>query len=370
MYDFLINSPDSDEVEDEGEVWPILIVDDEPAVHAITRFSLEDEIFEGKAFSFISAYSALEAKEILKGRTDIALVLLDVVMETDSAGLDVAHWIRKELNNNLIRIILRTGQPGQAPEKTVIVDYDIFDYKNKTELTAQKLFSSVISGLRSYKDVLALANHSEGLKKVVESTANLFKQQYANQYASGVLMQLTSVLYHSADSLLVNLCVDADVSQEEREKSQQIIAATGHYQKRVGESYLSVVPQALQQLALQSEQTIFKLREGNSIIFSYKSRDNYRTILYLKYQTLVLDDDMSMIELFVQSVAFAQERLRFWQETEDSLNEIIAALSKTFEQHAKKGDSYFTGVTKIAALLAKKHGLILKRQVTKAIDIK
>jgi CheY-like chemotaxis protein len=368
MYEFLINSPKADEVE--GEVWPILIVDDEPAVHAITRFSLEDEVFEGKKFSFISAFSGAEAKDILNERNDIALVLLDVVMETDSAGLDVAHWIRKDLKNNLIRIILRTGQPGQAPEKTVIVDYDIFDYKNKTELTAQKLFSSVISGLRSYKDVLALANHSEGLKKVVESTANLFKQQYANQYASGVLMQLTSVLYHSADSLLVNLCVDENVSQKEQEKSQQIIAATGHYQKHVGESYLSVIPKSLQQRAFQSEQTIFQLREDNSIIFVYKSRDHYRTILYLKYQTLVSNDDMSMIELYVQSVAIAQERLRFWQETEDSLNEIITALSKTFEKHANKGDSYFTGVTKIATLLAKKHGLVLKRQITKTVDIK
>lgn len=367
MYDFLINSSKSDGVEEEA--WPILIVDDEPAVHAITRFSLEDEVFEGKRFCFISAYSGVEAKEILKERNDIAIVLLDVVMETDSAGLDVARWIRKDLKNNLIRIILRTGQPGQAPEKMVIVDYDIFDYKNKTELTAQKLFSSVVSGLRSYKDVLALATHSEGLKRVVESTANLFKQQYANQYASGVLMQLTSVLYHSADSLLVNLCVDANVSDKEIEQSQQIIAATGGFEKHVGTSYRKIIPELLQQRALESEQTIFQLRENNSIIFAYKSRDNYRTILYLKYQKIVSDDDMSMIELFVQSVAIAQERLRFWQETEDSLNEVITALSRTFEKHAKKGDSYFTGVTKIATLLAKKHGLVLKRQVTKHIEM-
>jgi len=366
MYDFLINGSEPDDIRE--EVWPVLIVDDEPAVHAITRFSLEDEIFEGKRFLFISAFSGVEAKEILKERNDIALVLLDVVMETDSAGLDVARWIRKDLKNNLIRIILRTGQPGQAPEKTVIVDYDIFDYKNKTELTAQKLFSSVVSGLRSYKDVLALANHSEGLKKVVESTANLFKQQYANQYASGVLMQLTSVLYHSADSLLVNLCVDTDASDREKKQSQQIIAATGNFEKHVGGNYMNIIPESLQQQALASEQTIFELRENNSIIFAYKSRDNYRTILYLKYQKVVSEDDMSMIELFVQSVATAQERLRFWQETEESLNEVISVLSRTFEKHAKKGDSYFTGVTRIATLLAKKHGLVLKRQVAKQLD--
>jgi len=176
MYEFLIEDDNTVDTLTVDSAWQILIVDDEPAIHTVTKFALEDETFDGKQLSFISAYTAKEAKEILLARDDIALVLLDVVMEVDTAGLEMAAWIREELGNHLIRIILRTGQPGQAPEKTVILNYDIFDYKNKTELTAQKLFSCVISGLRSYRDVLALSNHSRGLKKVVETTADLFNK--------------------------------------------------------------------------------------------------------------------------------------------------------------------------------------------------
>ena len=129
--------------------WKVLIVDDEPEVHAVTRLALNDFSFQQKKLEFISAYSGAEAKKVLAAQPDIAVVLLDVVMETDDAGLLVASHIRETLHNHFVRIILRTGQPGQAPERQVIVNYDINDYKSKTELTAQKLFTVMMSSLRS-----------------------------------------------------------------------------------------------------------------------------------------------------------------------------------------------------------------------------
>ncbi len=361
MYEFLDDTQKhAESSENPDDTWPILIVDDEPAVHIVTRFALDNEVFEGKKLIFISAYSAEEAKQILSARSDIALVLLDVVMETDTAGLEIVAWIREELKNNCIRIILRTGQPGQAPENTVIVDYDIFDYKNKTELTAQNLFSCVISGLRSYRDVLALSNHGIGLEKVIKATANLFKTKYAHEYATGVLLQLTSLLYHSADAALVNISASADIKLN----SCKIIAAVGQYEKYIGCSITSVLSEkAINEVQLCSE-LIYKNEDNNQLIFSYKSRDKHKTLLCIKYKKALSNDDMNLIELFVQSIAIAQERMRFWQETEDTLNDMILLLSKTFEEHSKQGDHYFTGVTKIATLLAKKHGLTLKRQIS------
>ncbi|EPJ48152.1 MAG: hypothetical protein OFPII_07270 [Osedax symbiont Rs1] len=362
MYEFLDDAPKhADASEDSDDTWPILIVDDEPAVHIVTRFALEGEVFEGKKLIFISAYGAEEAKQILNVRSDIAVVLLDVVMETDTAGLELIAWIREELENNLIRIILRTGQPGHAPENTVIVDYDIFDYKNKTELTAQNLFSCVISGLRSYRDVLALSNHGIGLKKVIEATANLFKTKYASEYATGVLLQLTSLLYYSADAALVDLDSSADMDLD----SCNIIAAVGRYEKFIGRSVNNILSEkAINEVQLCSE-LIYKNQANNQLLFSYKSRDKHKTLLCIKYKKALSDDDINLIELFVQSIAIAQERMRFWQETEDTLNDIITLQSKIFEEHSKQGDHYFTGVTKIATLLAKKHGLTLKRQISK-----
>ena len=113
--------------------WRVLIVDDDVDVHAVTRLALRNVSFKGRELELFSAYSGREAFEILRDTPDIALVLLDVVMETDDAGLILARRIREELHNAIVRVVLRTGQPGQAPEQRVIIEYDINDYKAKTE---------------------------------------------------------------------------------------------------------------------------------------------------------------------------------------------------------------------------------------------
>jgi len=126
-----------------GPRWKVAIIDDEPAVHDGTRYALSDYTLNGQGLEILSAYSAEEGRALMRDHPDMAVVLLDVIMETDSAGLDLVNFIRNELKNETVRIILRTGQPGQAPERRVIVDYDINDYKAKTELTADKLFTSL-----------------------------------------------------------------------------------------------------------------------------------------------------------------------------------------------------------------------------------
>ncbi len=130
--------------------WKVLIVDDDVDVHVVTKFSLSNAHFMGKRLSFLHAYSGEEALAVLRSHDDVALVLLDVIMETADAGLKVARRIRDELRNPLVRIVLRTGQPGQALEHSIILDYDINDFWCKTDLTTRKLFTTVIASLRSY----------------------------------------------------------------------------------------------------------------------------------------------------------------------------------------------------------------------------
>lgn len=136
--------------------WQILIIDDDEDIHTVTKMVLRDFSFMDRGANFLSAYSAAQAEQTLRDTPDIALALLDVVMETDDAGLCLVKKIREEMGNTRLRIILRTGQPGQAPEQDVIVRYEINDYKTKAELTAQKLFSAVVSGLRSYRDLVII----------------------------------------------------------------------------------------------------------------------------------------------------------------------------------------------------------------------
>lgn len=148
--------------------WRILIVDDDKDVHLMTQFALLNVVFMDRPLELLSAYSGREAYNMLRDISDIALVLLDVVMESQDAGLKLAKQIRDELHNHLVRVVLRTGQPGQAPEQRVIVDYDINDYKGKADLTKQKLFTTVIASLRSYDNLLTIAQSKQALS---ESTA-------------------------------------------------------------------------------------------------------------------------------------------------------------------------------------------------------
>lgn len=148
--------------------WKLLVVDDEPEVHSVTRLALSDFRYDGRGLEFISAYSGEQAREIIAADPEIAVMLLDVVMETDDAGLRVVQHVRQSLGNNFIRIILRTGHPGLAPERAVIKAYDINDYRAKTELTQDRMFSLMYTSLAAYKRLTTLARSRRHLAALGE----------------------------------------------------------------------------------------------------------------------------------------------------------------------------------------------------------
>jgi two-component system sensor histidine kinase ChiS len=161
-----------------NNTWKIMLVDDEEEIHNVTKLSLADFTFENKGLTFINAYSGAEAKQLIQEHPDTALILLDVVMETDDAGLKVAQHIRQEIGNQMVRIVLRTGQPGQAPEGTVIIDYDINDYKAKTELTTQKLFTTIVTALRAYGHVTAIDGHRREVERLASASARFVPREF------------------------------------------------------------------------------------------------------------------------------------------------------------------------------------------------
>jgi two-component system sensor histidine kinase ChiS len=171
---------EEDEVEEKPieASWKILIVDDEIEIHNITKLALKDFTFENKLITFISAYSGKEAKEMIQSHRDIALILLDVVMETEEAGLEVVKYIRDILDNQIVRIILRTGQPGQVPEDVVIVSYDINDYKTKTELTNKKLFTTVVTALRAFRSLTQIEASKSELEKIAAASARFVPREF------------------------------------------------------------------------------------------------------------------------------------------------------------------------------------------------
>jgi len=165
-------------VEANAAPWRILIVDDDDDVHEVTRYAVGHEIFDGRPLAFLSARSAAEARDLLRREPDIAMILLDVVMETERAGLDLIPFIRAQLKNHAVRIVLRTGQPGLAQEKPTIATYDIHDYKTKSELTAGKLYATVLSSLRAYRDIRlsewrALKSYTERVERELAAARSM-----------------------------------------------------------------------------------------------------------------------------------------------------------------------------------------------------
>src|SRR6202163_4529009 len=219
--------------------WKIAVIDDDQAVHEGTRFALSDYTLNGQSLEILSAYSAAEGQVLMRRHPDIAAVLLDVIMETDAAGLDLVEYIRNDLKNETVRIILRTGQPGQAPERRVIVDYDINDYKAKTELTADKLFTALTAALRSYLQLQRMVETRRGLEIIIEAASALFDFRSMQRLAEGVLTQISSLLNVDCAGILV--LREPDYSQE----GFSVLAGSGCYSPFIGSGLSEILDQDL-----------------------------------------------------------------------------------------------------------------------------
>ncbi len=159
----------------EGESWPVLIVDDEPQVHTVTLLALAGLEFEGRRLRVEHAYSGAEARAKCEGSDEWALIILDVVMETDDDGLKFLQWLRKDRGNLLTRVVLRTGQPGAAPERAVMLAYDLNDYQPKADLSAQRLSTSVVGALRGWRDLRLIESQRQALQQANEAQQRLLE---------------------------------------------------------------------------------------------------------------------------------------------------------------------------------------------------
>ena len=183
-----------------GENWKMMVIDDDDTLHGVTRMVFKGFTFNGRGLEIISAYSEKDAKRLFNKHPDTHVILLDVVMETDDAGLRFVHYVRNELKNQFVRIILRTGQPGQAPENKIILKYDINDYKEKSDLTNQKLITAVTCALRSYNDLKII----EQLSNEINETNQKLQQEIEERKRSeNKMRQLSSALEQTADLVMI-----------------------------------------------------------------------------------------------------------------------------------------------------------------------
>ncbi|WP_247869653.1 MULTISPECIES: EAL domain-containing protein [Oxalobacteraceae] len=205
-------------------VWRVMIVDDDADVHSATTFALSNLEMQHRPLEFVHAYSAAQARDLLARQRDIAVILLDVVMEHGDSGLQLVRHIRESLKLTEVRIILRTGQPGYAPEIEAIRDFDINDYKTKSELTRIKLYTTVTAAIRSYEQIRTINASRRGLDKIVRASTALMALHGLDNFAAGIINQVAELLEMDADGLLCMRELHAADNEE-----MFVIAAAGRY---------------------------------------------------------------------------------------------------------------------------------------------
>ncbi|MDC0603460.1 DUF3369 domain-containing protein [Aliiglaciecola sp.] len=340
---------------EELKPWKVLIVDDEEDIHTITKMALKRFELEGRHLVFFSAHNSQEAKNILSETDDIALVFLDVVMETDDAGLNLAHWIRKELDNQFVRIVLRTGQPGQAPEEEVIMRYDINDYKQKTELDRTKLFTSVVTALRAYRDLVKIETshkyeklYRTGLQSVISSTADIMEKKTLKQFFDGILQQVVSLMHIEEEGLFVRAYKGAGTICNKDD--YKIIAHYGG----VGEGEIDQHIIKLLDRARRERKSLF---EQDTYIAYFPSESKEDSLLYLKGVKSLTDINIQLLNVFSNSIGIAFDNLLLNREIIQTQEELISRLGDAVESRSKESGNHIRRIAEFSELLAKKFGL-------------
>jgi len=333
--------------------WKLLLVDDEPEIHEVTRLVLSNFRFEGKPLQFLSAYNVEQAKRLLETHDDIAATLLDVVMETETSGLELVKFIREDLHNHQIRIVLRTGQPGQAPEHEIISNYDINDYKEKTELTSQKLATVMFASLRAYRDIMTIEANKRGLERVIAASSHIFSHEKSAEFASAVLSQLTALVGMERGALYCKLGSAKNTDSD----GLIVAAATGDYAKYINHRADEGLPAHIVKTLKTACETKQHLFQQDHYVLHFTDTLHGESLLYVGETWDLSELDYKLVEVFCTNVSIGFENLHLNQELVEAQMEMICVLAGAAESRSHETAAHVRRVGLLAELLARKAGL-------------
>ena len=333
--------------------WRILVVDDDDSVHQVTKLVLTDAEIENRQLEIISVYSMEEAKKKLLKDKDFCMAFVDVVMETDHAGLELVQWIREELKNQAIRLVLRTGQAGSAPEARVIKDYDINDYKEKTDFTSNKMITTVYASIRAYRDIMTIQRSLDAFKKLIEATHDLLKKDQLKSFGSAALNHLLSLMNVDSSALYIaRTQVDFDLHS-----SSLIIACTGKYvceSNSLESSDISDdVKDKIQQVFINKSH----YSDAHCFVGYYQASVNAASVLFIEFEDDNEHFKASLAELFATNVALILESLTKQKEIEKTQKELLFIVGEAVEARSKETGCHVKRVALLCELLASKLGL-------------
>jgi len=311
--DFLfIDDSDEDEILAFGsnETWQVLIVDDDPEIHSVTQLALSDLVVLGRRLEYLHAYSGKDACQLIEKNDDIVLVLLDVVMETDDAGLNVVKYIRETLQRKDIRIVLRTGQPGYAPEESVIKEYDINDYKTKTELTRRKLVTTVFAAIRSFQQIATVNENRQGLEKIVSGATELSSQHSLSTYSQSVLTQLRTLI---SDDITAVFCARGQgIIDNIDDLSFYVLAQEGFDDNLINQKIDTLQDhQASKQVKACYLQQKHQYQDDSLNL--YVAKGDFRAVIHVKISSPLTEIQTQLLNVFITGVAVGYENVHLFQ---------------------------------------------------------
>lgn len=352
---FADKRPDKIPDSEEKPSWKIIIVDDESGVHEITKMALEGFSFEGRGIKFLSAYSGEEAKKMVRENLDVAVILLDVVMEEDDSGLIVVRYIREELKNNFTRIILRTGQPGKAPAKEIIVEYDINDYKEKSTLDNQELFTTITASLRAYRDLKTIEKNRMGLERIIRSSSHIIKNHSLKTLSEEALSQLLSILQPDKASQRWKY---SGFTASQKKNDLKFLAATGEFEKYLNQHLHKTV------LENKIQHHLDDAIEGKTGLFRDDAYATYfctqgacRHLLYLNGCKHLTELDKDLIHIFSMNLTITFDNIYLYQENMDTQKEVILTLGELIENRSEETANHVQRVAEFSYNLALDIGL-------------
>lgn len=280
------------------EPWNILVVDDDESVHSATRIALANLTILDRPLKLFHYDNSEDTKRLLKERKDFAVILLDVVMESEDSGLKMVTFVREYMKMSECRIILRTGQPGYAPELTIFNQYDINDYRTKSELNRTRLITSITSAIRSYRQIHTISENRRGLELIIEATAYLMDNKALRSFSRGILTQLSSFLNLPSNGIV---CVQKGHFHNRDDDELYISGAAGNLSDFISHPLKDMNDQAIVssiEKALLTKTHIF----GTSFCTLYLHSENGEGAVYIKTAKPPSEDDQRLLEVFASNM--------------------------------------------------------------------
>jgi HD-GYP domain-containing protein (c-di-GMP phosphodiesterase class II) len=312
--------------------------------------NLRNFVYLGRKLEFFEAGTAKEAREQLELHPDIAVALLDVVMESDDAGLKLISYIRNELNNKSIRLIVRTGQPGMAPERMIIDEYDINDFKDKAETTSQKLYTSVRLSIKEYSNILSLQANKNALRHILKVTPNLYelKTQQLEEYFQWILTQLVAV-FNVAHTGLISIIEGSLMTFNEKEITLQ--ATVGDFElSNFSPERRSEIIEICKAVVLE-DQPPNGLREG-SVVIPLKTKKHVFGFVYLECSDIFDKTDFELLKIFANQCASGLENIGLHNNLKSSYDHAVNMLAIVSEFKDKTVGGHIRRIQELTKRLA------------------